>query len=74
MSPMAESEHQPGSIRRSRRAMATWSLVAFGGVLLLTGLALSLFTDTPLQWRVLLFVIGFMGLLYAAFLWVRLSE
>jgi len=67
-------QQQPGSIPRSRRAIATWSLVGFGVLLLLTGLLLSLFTDTPIQWRVLLFVIGFMGLLYAAFVWVRLSE
>jgi 4-hydroxybenzoate polyprenyltransferase len=71
---MAESQHQPGSVPRNRRAIATWSLAGFGVALLLTGLILSLFTNTPVQWRILLFVIGFMGLLYAAFVWVRLSD
>jgi hypothetical protein len=70
---MTESESQPRS-RRSRRAIATWSLAGFGVLLLLTGLALSLFTGTPLQWEILIFVVGFMGLFYAAFLWLRLSE
>ena len=71
---MAESEHRPGSIPRSKRALARWSVLAFGGVLLLTGIALTLFTNTPIQWRVLLFVIGFMGLFYGAYVWFRLRE
>ena len=71
---MTESERHPGSIPRSRRAIARWSVLAFGGVLLLTGIALSLFTDTPIQLRVLLFVIGFMGLIYGGYVWFRLRE
>ncbi len=70
---MADSQRQPGSVPRSRRAIATWSVGGFGVLLLLTGLVLTLFTDTPIQWDVLLFVVGFMSLLYAAFVWVRLS-
>lgn len=58
----------------SRRRVLTLVVVAFGVVFLAAALIIALWTDASIEWAAFLGIFGVIGLLFAGFVWVRLSE
>ena len=71
---MSGNDGRPGSIPRARRPLVVWLCLAIGAAIIVLGLLVSLFTDSSVQWNLLLYIAGVVVLCCAAYLWVRLAN
>ena len=58
----------------SRRRVVTLVFAAFGLILLVAALIIGLWTDAGIEWAAFLAIFGVIGVLFAGFVWIRLSE
>ena len=54
--------------------MATVICAAFGVIFLAAALIIGLWTDASIEWAAFLAIFGVIGVLFAGFVWIRLSE
>ncbi len=71
---MADSTSSEPARPASRRRMATVICAAFGVILLAAALIIGLWTDASIEWAAFLAIFGVIGVLFAGFVWIRLSE
>jgi hypothetical protein len=54
--------------------MAALVCGAFGAIFLAAALIIGLWTDAAIEWAAFLAIFGVIGVLFAGFVWVRMSE
>lgn len=69
-----DSEHSYGSIPRNRRRLAVGMWVGVGLAVVVGGLVVNLVTHSAVNWAALLYAAGFVMMVFAAYLWFRLSD
>ena len=71
---MAGSTSSEPARPASRRRMAALVCGAFGAIFLAAALIIGLWTDAAIEWAAFLAIFGVIGVLFAGFVWVRMSE
>lgn len=72
--PDHEEEHRYGVVPPSRRLLIALVLAVAGSLVVLGGLLVNWLTDTPQRWPALLVSAGFLVMILAFYLWIRLSD
>lgn len=67
-------EHVAGSIPRSRRKLVVVLCALMGVLVIIGGLVANFATETSIRWPILLVAAGAVVVLFAVYLWVRLSD
>jgi hypothetical protein len=74
---MAKREHEGhvyGVVPRSRRRLAFIVLAVCGIAVLVGGLLVNFLGGTAVQWPILMICVGFLVMVMALYLWIRLSD
>lgn len=67
-------EHVYGVVPRSRRRLAFIVLAVCGIAVLVGGLLVNFLGGTAVQWPILMICVGFLVIVLALYLWIRLSD
>ena len=71
---MTKPQRRYGSIPTPRRRLAVGVCLLLGVVIIIAGLLISWFTDTPVRWGWLMVAVGFAIGFTALYMWIRLSD
>jgi hypothetical protein len=67
-------EHVYGVVPQSRRRLAFIVLAVCGIAVLVGGLLVNFLGGTAVQWPILMICVGFLVMVLALYLWIRLSD